>query len=199
MSTIVFSQGDATITVPANESIAVASYAEAQAFQIVGFPNFPEQSDLLGVFEDNTITVFGPFTGGATIQIQAGATEVLYNVGTAPTIPELTGGRLKVTSTAVNVTGAVSAAAILGGIVTSTTAAGVAGTVPTGTVMAAAVELDVGEAVEWSVINTGPNTFTVTAATDHTVTGAGAVATATSGRFLTTQVSAGVFISFRVA
>ena len=199
MSTIVFSQGDATITVPANESIAVASYAEAQAFEIVGFPNFPEQSDLLGVFENNDITVFGPFTGGATIQIQAGATEVLYNVGVAPTIPELTGGRLEVAATAVNVTGAVSAAAILGGIVTSTTAAAVAGTVPTGTVMAAAVDLAVGEGIEWSVINTGPNAFTVTAATDHTVTGAAAVATATSGRFLTVQVSAGVFISYRVS
>ena len=198
MSTIVFSQGDATITVPAAESIAVASYAEAQAFEIVGFPNFPDQSDLLGTFENNAITVFGPFAAGATIQIQAGATEVLYNVGVAPTIPELTGGRLDVAATAVNVTGAVSAAAILGGIVTSTTAAGVAGTVPTGTVMAAAVDLAVGEGVEWSVINTGPNTFTVTAATAHTVTGAAAVATATSGRFLTVQTAAGVFVSYRV-
>jgi hypothetical protein len=199
MSTIVFSQGDATITVPAGGSIAVASYAEAQAFEIVGFPNFPEQSDLLGVFENNEITVFGPFTGGATIQIQAGATEVLYNVGVAPTIPELTGGRLDVTATAVNVTGAVSAAAILGGIVTSTTAAAVAGTVPTGTVMAAAVELAVGEGVEWSVINTGPDTFTVTAAADHTVTGDDEVATLTSGRFLTVQTAAGVFVSYRVS
>jgi hypothetical protein len=199
MSTIVFPQGDATITVPAGGSIAVASYAEAQAFEIVGFPNFPEQSDLLGVFENNEITVFGPFTGGATIQIQAGATEVLYNVGVAPTIPELTGGRLDVTATAVNVTGAVSAAAILGGIVTSTTAAAVAGTVPTGTVMAAAVELAVGEAVEWSVINTGANTFTVTAAADHTVTGDDEVATLTSGRFLTVQTAAGVFVSYRVS
>jgi hypothetical protein len=199
MSTIVFSQGDATITVPAGGSIAVASYAEAQAFEIVGFPNFPEQSDLLGVFENNEITVFGPFAGGATIQIQAGATEVLYNVGVAPTIPELTGGRLDVTATAVNVTGAVSAAAILGGIVTSTTAAAVAGTVPTGTVMAAAVELAVGEGVEWSVINTGPDTFTVTAAADHTVTGDDEVATATSGRFLTVQTAAGVFVSYRVS
>jgi hypothetical protein len=199
MSTIVFSQGDATITVPAGGSIAVASYAEAQAFEIVGFPNFPEQSDLLGVFENNEITVFGPFTGGATIQIQAGATEVLYNVGVAPTIPELTGGRLDVTATAVNVTGAVSAAAILGGIVTSTTAAAVAGTVPTGTVMAAAVELAVGEGVEWSVINTGPDTFTVTAAADHTVTGDDEVATTTSGRFLTVQTAAGVFVSYRVS
>lgn len=199
MSNIVYPQGDATVVLTAGQSIAVATIAEAQIFQVVGFPNYPEQQDLLGTPSDNDITVFGPFAAGATIQINAGATELLYNVGVAPTIPELTGGRTEVTATAVNVTGAVSAAAILGGIVTSTTAAAVAGTVPTGTVMAAAVELAVGEGVEWSVINTGPNTFTVTAAADHTVTGAAAVATATSGRFLTVQTAAGVFISYRVA
>lgn len=198
MSQIVYSQGDATVAVGAGESIAVASIAEAQVFELVGFPNYPTQQDLLGLPSNNEIVVYGPFTNAATIQIEAGATEVLYNVGTAPTIPELTGGRLDVSATAVNVTGAVSAAAILGGIVTSTTAAAVAGTVPTGTVMAAACELAVGEGVEWAVINTGPDTFTVTAAADHTVVGAGAVATATSGRFLTVQTAAGVFVSYRV-
>lgn len=198
MSNIVYSNGDATITVGAGGSIAVATIAEAQVYELVGFPNYPTQQDLLGTPSDNEITVFGPFAAGATIQIEAGATEVFYNVGVAPTIPELTGGRLDVTATAVNVTGAVSAAAILGGIVTSTTAAAVAGTVPTGTVMAAATELAVGEGIEWAVINTGPNAFTVTAAADHTVVGAAAVATATSGRFLTVQATAGVFVSYRV-
>jgi hypothetical protein len=199
MSQIVYPQGDATVVVGAGESIAVASYAEAQIYRQVGFPNYPEQDDLLGVIENNTITVFGPYADGATIQIQAGATEVLYNVGTAPSIPELTGARGAIDATAVNVTGAVSAAAILGGIVTSTTAAAVDGTVPTGTVMAAAVELAVGEGVEWSVINTGPDVFTVTAAADHTVVGDDEVAAGTSGRFLTVQDSAGVFVTYRIA
>jgi hypothetical protein len=199
MSQIVYPQGDATVVVGAGESIAVASYAEAQIYRQVGFPNYPEQDDLLGVIENNTITVFGPYANGATIQIQAGATEVLYNVGTAPSIPELTGARGAIDATAVNVTGAVSAAAILGGIVTSTTAAAVDGTVPTGTAMAAAVELAVGEGVEWSVINTGPDVFTVTAAADHTVVGDDEVAAGTSGRFLTVQDSAGVFVTYRIA
>ena len=199
MSQIVYPNGDVTVTVGAGGSIAVASIAEAQVYELVGFPNYPVQQDLLGTPSDNEITVFGPFANGATIQIEAGATEALYNVGVAPTIPELTGGRLDVTATAVNVTGAVSAAAILGGIVTSTTAAAVAGTVPTGTVMAAACELAVGEGIEWAVINTGgANAFTVTAAADHTVVGAAAVAASTSGRFLTVQATAGVFVSYRV-
>ena len=199
MSQIVYPNGDVTVTVGAGGSIAVASIAEVQVYELVGFPNYPVQQDLLGTPSDNEITVFGPFAAGATIQIEAGATEALYNVGVAPTIPELTGGRLDVTATAVNVTGAVSAAAILGGIVTSTTAAAVAGTVPTGTFMAAACELAVGEGIEWAVINTGgANAFTVTAAADHTVVGAAVVAASSSGRFLTVQATAGVFVSYRV-
>jgi hypothetical protein len=198
MSTIVFPQGDATITVPANGSIAVASYAEAQVFRIVGFPNFPEQSELLGVVESNTITVFGPYTTGATIQIQAGATQVLYNVGTAPTIPELGGARTRVVATAVDVTGPITAAAIMGGVVTSAAAA-VTGTVPTGAVLDAAVELAIGEAFEWSIIKTGANTFTVSDAANHTIVGTLTVATVTSGRFLTVKTAAGVFVSYRIA
>jgi hypothetical protein len=197
MSTIVFPQGDATITVPAGGSIAVASYAEAQAFQIVGFPNFPEQSDLLGVFENNTITVFGPFTAGATIQIQAGATEVLYNVGTAPTIPELGGARSRVVVTAVDVTGPITSAAIMGGVVTSAAAA-VTGTLPTGAVLDAAVQLAIGDALEWSIIKTGANTFTVADAVGHTIVGTLTVATVTSGRFLTVKTAAATFVSYRV-
>ena len=198
MSTIVFAQGDATITVPAGGSIAVASYAEAQIFQKVGFPNVPTVNELLGVFEDNTITVFGPFTGGAVIQIEAGATEVLFNIGTAPTIPEFAGARSRVVVTAVDVTGAVTSAAIMGGVVTSAAAA-VTGTIPTGAVLDAAVQLAIGDALEWSIIKVGANTFTVADAAGHTIVGDDEVATATSGRFLTVKTAAATFVTHRVA
>jgi len=69
---IVFNQGTATVTVPAAESIAVQSYSATSVFNEVGFPNFPEAQDLLGVVENET-TVFGPYAAGATIVIQAGA------------------------------------------------------------------------------------------------------------------------------
>ena len=62
---IVFNQGTATVTVPAAESIAVQSYSATSVFNEVGFPNFPEVQDLLGVVENET-TVFGPFAAGAT-------------------------------------------------------------------------------------------------------------------------------------
>lgn len=103
---------------------------------------------------------------------------------------------------ALNATGALTTALIRGGIVTSSTAAAVVATLDTGTVTDAALTGDNAVAVddswEWSVINTGPNTFTVTAATGHTLVGAGAVATATSARFLTRKTAANTFVTYRI-
>ena len=107
--------------------------------------------------------------------------------------------QLSPTPVAVNVTGAVSALAIIGGIVTSTTAAAVAGTVPTGAVMEAASDWAINDSIDWSVINTGGNTFTVTAASGHTLVGAAAVATLTSGRFRTVKTAVNTFITYRMS
>lgn len=204
MSQIVYAQGDATITVGAGGSIAVASLAEAQVFNLVGFPNYPVQQDLLGLPSNNTITVYGPFANGAVIQIEAGATEVLYNVGTAPTIPELLGGNTGVAVAPIDTTAAATSAAMLAGIIdgiiTTSTAAAVTMQVPTGAVMEAAMELAVGDTLNWAVVNYGPNTATVTAAASgHTIGGAGAVATGTSGSFVTLKVGTASFETYRVA
>lgn len=100
---------------------------------------------------------------------------------------------------ALNATGDLTAALILGGIVTSTTASAVTATLPTGTVMDAAVKIEIDDAIEWSVINTGSNAFTVTAAASgHTVVGDGEVAGGTSGRFLTRKSAAGTFVTYRL-
>jgi hypothetical protein len=205
MSQIVYSNGDATVAVGAGESIAVATVAEAQIYELVGFPNYPVQQDLLGTPSDNTITVFGPFTNATSIQIEAGATEVLYNVGTAPTIPELIGGRKAVDVVDIDTTAAATPAAMIsgmvGGVIASTTAApGVTLQVPTGAFMEAAFELSNGDAINWTVINDGLNTATVTAAASgHSIGGAGAVATNTSGYFQTIKLSASTFVTVRLA
>jgi len=39
---VIFTQGTATVTVPAGEKIAVQAYSPALVFQEVGFPNFPD-------------------------------------------------------------------------------------------------------------------------------------------------------------
>lgn len=198
MSQIVYPNGDATVVVPAGSVIAVASRAEAQVFEVVGFPNYPSASELLGVVSDLTVTIFTFGGSAATLSIQAGATEVYYNVGTSPTIPELisTVG----TATALNATGTITPAMIVGGVITSTTAAAVTATLATGAVMDAAFEMPVGSSFTWGVVNTGgANAFTVTAAASgHTVIGVGAVAHTTSATFRTIKTAAATFVSYRI-
>lgn len=199
-SNIVFSTGGLAvdITVPAGESIAVFTRGKAQVLRKYGFANYPESVQEIGTVTDGQ-TVFGPYTDGATLQINAGSGhEVLYQVGTAPVVTELKGQRLQGDPGVLNTTGALTATMMLSGIVTSTTAAAVAGTVPTGTVLDAASEFAIGDSFDWSVINTGGNAFTVTAATGHTLVGAAAVATVTSGLFRTRKTAANTFVTYRI-
>lgn len=193
-SQIIYKQGNAEVIVPATESVAVYTKDIAKVYQIVGYPNFPETTELVGTVT-GTQTVFGPYAAGATLDIQAGAANVLYASGVSPVVSEDSSNAVVVT--AVDVTGAVSAAAMLGGIVTSA-AATVAGTVPTGTVLDAASEFAIGESFKWSVIKVGANAFTVTAAATHTLVGDAVVATATSGLFETVKTAANTFVTYRI-
>ena len=196
---IVFFQGTATVTVPAAESIAVKSFSAANVFSEVGFPNFPDAQTLLGVVENGT-TVFGPYAAGATITIAAGASGASYAVGTSPVISDSGLYQPQGTPGVLNATGALTAAMILSGIVTSTTAAAVAGTLPTGAVLDAASEFAIGDSFDWSVIVTGANAFTVTAAAaGHTVVGTAAVATVTSAAWRTRKTAADTFVSYRLS
>ena len=190
--------GNVTVTVPAGGSIAVYTNGSAIVSQIVGYPNHPDTLSLLGTVS-NDLAIFGPYASGARIVIDSGAVQTLYNVGTDPFIQEVKAAQIQGTPVAVNTTGAVSAAAILGGIVTSTTAAAVAGTVPTGTVMDAASNLQIGDSFNWSVIATGANAFTVTAASGHTIVGNAVVASATSGYFRTRKTAAATYITYRLS
>jgi hypothetical protein len=111
-------------------------------------------------------------------------------------------GALKVIQTtpnAVNTTATLTAAQLLAGIITSTTAAAVTGTLPTGTLLDAADNLAVDDAFEWAVIATGANAFTIAAGTDHTIVGSAVVATATSGRFRSRKTAANTFVTYRLA
>ena len=195
---VIFAQGTATVTVPANEKIAVQAYSPASVFQEVGYPNFPESQDLLTVVE-NTTYVSAAFTNATSVTIQAGASGATYAVGTDPVVSDDGKFQLQGTPGVLNATGALTAAMILSGIVTSTTAAAVAGTLPTGAVLDAASEFAIGDSFDWSVIATGANAFTVTAAaTGHTIVGTAAVATVTSGAWRTRKTAAETFVSYRI-
>ena len=197
-SSVVARGGNATVTVPAAGSIAVFTQGQAQVYQIVGYPNHPDTKNLLGTVVAGQ-TVFGAYASGAQIVIESQYGEALYEVGVSPSCVEQLDYQLQPDPVALNATGAVTAAAILSGIVTSTTAAAVAGTIPTGATFDAATGMAINDSVSWSVINTGPNTFTVTAASGHTIVGAAAVATATSGHFRTRKTAASTYITYRMA
>lgn len=196
---IIYPQGGlgVEITVAAGDSIAVYTKDVAQVYKKVGYPNMPESKDLVGTV-NNQETVFGPYASGATIIIEAGAAPVLYNMGVNAQVLEAKFAQ-QGTPTSLNATGTLTAAKILTGIVTSTTAAGVTATLDTGAVMEAAIDMETADSFDWCVINTGANAFTVTAAASgHTVGGAGAVAAGTSGMFRTRKTGTNTFVTYRV-
>lgn len=205
MSSLIIPFGSATVVVPAGEALAVASQGSYQIWQqAVGSPNQPPVLSILNDVQAvagnaSQQTVTSTFTNGATLVVYAtGNQPVAYEVGTVPVVKQnrIDGG-IKVIN-ALNATGAVTAAMIYGGILTSTTAAPVAGTIPTGTVLDATAEWGIGEAVDWSVIATGANAFTVTAAAGHTIVGNAVVATVTTGRFSTVKSAANTFVTYRI-
>lgn len=199
-SKVVSPLGQVTVVLAAGESIAVFSKDVATVSQVLGYPNHPQTVSQIGTVTNGEM-VFGSYASGATIIIDAGPQGALYESGTAPVVTGARDWQLQGNPVALDATGALTAAAMLGGIVTSTTAAAVAGTVPTGTVMDAAdTALAIGDSFDWSVINTGgANAFTVTAASGHTLVGTAAVAASTSGRFRTRKTAAATYITYRLS
>lgn len=195
---IIFAEGTEVVTVPAGEKIAVQAYSAASVFQLVGFPNFPDSQDLLTVVE-NTTFVSAAFTNEAVITIQAGASGAAYAVGTSPVVSDSGKYQLQGAPGVLNATGTLTAAMILAGIVTSTSASAVAATLDTGAIVDAASEFAIGDSFDWSVINTGPSTFTVTASTGHTIVGVAAVATVTSASWRTRKTAADTFVTSRLS
>lgn len=200
MSNIVFKHGQTEQLIAASDKLAVYSKDQYRIYQLVGYPNQPESWSLLKAGAADEVYVSSAFSAATTVRIEAGAADVLWQAGTDAVILELHGKREQGTPGVLNATGALTAAMILSGIVTSTTAAAVTATLPTGAVLDAAVEMDIGESFDWSAIATGANAFTVAAAASgHTVVGTMAVATVTSGTFRTRKTAADTFVTYRIA
>ena len=105
------------------------------------------------------------------------------------------------TPVAVNTTATLTVANLKNGIITSTTAAAVTMTLPTGTDTEAGFSgIYTNMTFEWSVINTGAtNAVTVSGNTGHTLTGSGAVAASTAGRFASRRTAANTFVTYRLS
>lgn len=200
MSNLLLPNTGVTITVAASDKLATYSTSDYLVTKEVGYPNLP--STVATVYANSGSNTTSAFSAATTVTIQAGAAPLYYQTGTGPVIPEISNSQSVVSATpgTLNATGTLTAALILGGIVTSTTAAAVTATLDTGTVMDGVIDLAVGDAFLWSAINTGgTNAFTVTASTAHTIVGNGAVAANSSGRFLTRRSAAATWITYRLS
>lgn len=101
---------------------------------------------------------------------------------------------------AINATATLTIANLLSKLLTSTTAAAVVATLPTGTLIEAGNgDQAVDESFTWKVINTGANTFTVAAGTGHTIVGNAVVAATSSAQFETRKTADGVFVTYRIS
>lgn len=186
-------------TVNASDQIATWSRGGYTITKVLGYPNVPPT--MASVYNGTGYNTTSTFTLATPVIIQAGSSGLFWETGTGPVIPER--GNMEAylaTPGALNATGALTAALIFGGVVTSTTGAAVVATLDTGTVMDTVIDMDVNEAFLWSAINSGAsNAFTVTAAAGHTIVGSGVVALSTSGRFLTRRTAANTFITYRLS
>lgn len=200
--TLVPPQGSALVTLTANQKIAVKSQGEAQVIQQVGFLNYPPQNVPLKALNNET-WVSSAFASGGVLLIQAQAFPVLFATGTAPVISDNGLWQPQAAPGTLNATGDLTAALMLGGIVTSSTAAAVTATPPTGALLDAATNIAIGESFDFSVINTGAaNDFTISVGggvAGHTLVGNMVVAKSTSGLFRTRKSAAATFITNRIA
>lgn len=203
MSFFVQPQGLAVVQVPASGSIAVFCQGQATVSRISKTPNYPDQPVLLGTVNNGQV-VFGPFTTATNVQVEAsGGVQTFYEIGSSPAVMQ---NRLSyqvqpTTPGTLNASGTITFALIASGIITSTTAAAVTGTLATGAVMDASSSFAIGDSVDFSVINTGAtNAFTVAAAASgHTVVGNMTVALSSTGRFRTTKTAAATFVTYRLS
>ena len=214
MSSFLSGGGRVSVTLTATQKIAVASQGLVNVYRTSGFVNYPDQTSLLGTVI-NGQTVFGTYTGGATIIVDAsGGLDAYYEVGTDPIVKQLrTGNGSQPDVTAKTVAVTLTAAELLTQIITGTHTAGAtaAYTLPTGTLLDAAGTWDTNEYFDWSLLNlsaASADTITLTAGATHTIVGNPIVQSANastggiygnSARWRTRKTAANTFVTYRIA
>ena len=148
-------------------------------------------SDIVGGTEYASSAI----SAAARVRIEAGGREVFYNWGVAPAVLIRRGLRGQGAPGVLDASGDITVAMMLAGIVTSAAAA-VTADLPTGTTLDAALEMEIGDSIDWAVIKVGANTFTVTANTAHTVVGLMAVKTTCSALFRTRKTAAATYVTY---
>ena len=199
-NSIAYANGSVQVTLTAGQSIALYSLAQAQVFELVGFPNYPVQEDLEATFTGYEI--LGPYANGATLVLSPGSSDLLYSIGVAPVV---SGVSYQGAPAAQNAAGTLTTAQVMGGIVTTTQATGatIAVLLPNGADMEDASQFAVDESFDWVLINNsaaGTDTVTITnAASGNNISGPAVVAASTSAIFRTRKTAADTFATYRIA
>ena len=199
---VIFAQGSVTVTVPAGEEIAVQSYSPASVFQEVGFPNFPNQQDLLTVVSNGATYVSSAFTNATNVTIQAGASGAYYAIGTAPTISN--NGNWQPQGAPANITDGGSmiatAADVLTSIITATPTASRNIQLPLGTDLELATEWAVNDSFDFSLITLAAFALTITVNTGVTIVGSAATGagSGSAARFRIRKTAANTFVVYRI-
>lgn len=211
-SNVIYAQGRAEVTIPANESIAVATIGVATVSRELGYPNFPNTLAVLGIV-NNSQTVFGPYSSGATVVIEGGAADTFYEVGSAPQVMARLNAQVQVAPIAATVSATLTVTELLNGIIVGTHAAGATQTytLPTGTLLDAASEFAVNDSFDWTLINqsaAAADTITIAPGADHTIIGGQIIQSSNattgqlyghSGRFRTRKTATNTFVTYRIA
>ena len=206
------------IVVPANGTLAVWSQGAYQVQTVTAGVNQPAvvtilsdrpagsqqfQSGVLSTTVSTTLRVFAygqlpVYYALNSASATANASQVA-NVRTGRGVSGAQG-----TPATLNASGTLAGGMILNGLITSTSAAIVTATLDTGAVMDTISNWAIDDFVEFTVINTGPSAFNVTASAGHTLSsGLGSatilVATTTQARFQTRKTAAATFVTTRIA
>lgn len=194
-STVIAPYTSATFVVPVSSAVAVWSTGTYLVQTLGSFANVPTVVPVTA-FNGTGAYTSSAYTVATTVIVQAGGSPLYYNVGTGPVVFERP--NFQATPGTLNATGTLTAALILGGIVTSTTAAAVTGTTDTGTLIDAATTFAVGDSFDFTIINTGgTNAFTLAGGTGVTIVGSATVALSTSASFRLLKTAAATFSIYR--
>lgn len=193
MPNLVMARSSARISVPDAQSITVFTQDSAVVSR-----DTAGVITLLGTVIGSQQT-FGPFSGGATILIEAAAYMAMYGIGVSPVLRETIKYMIQRAPIALDTAQAIPVRALVNGLITSNSLLGITCTLPTGTALEAVSDFRMDDAFEWCVIAAGLFGFTVGASAGHTIVGAAGVGSGTSGYFRTRKTATNTFVSYRVS
>lgn len=145
-----------------------------------------------------------PITAGVAAEnrlsgYRHGIAAYVTNYNGTETVLNMPLGNKQSTPATLNATGTLALNDLLSGIITSTTAAAVVGTTRTGTQLTAElINVAIGGSHDFTVINTGANTWTLAAGSSVSIVGNAVVAATSSGQFRAKRSADTTWIIYRM-